>query len=97
MGRILFYGSFVIIIAIGSWYYYQGEKAPDALLPIVVLLFGVMSLGYGLKAKEDGDFGAGNRKIRRDKNPRLFQTAIYLNYCVTAALIVWSIYMVVVS
>jgi len=95
MGRILFYGSFTIILAIGSLYYLQGEKAPDTLLPIIVFLFAVMIFGYGEKAKEDGDIGAGNSKIYMHKNPKIFQSALYFNYLIAVGLLIWSIYLLV--
>ena len=89
MGRILLYGSATVILAIASWYYYQGEKAPDALIPIVVLLLAVTSFGYGIKAEEDGDYG----KIERDKTPRVFKAALYFNHFVTGALVILGIYL----
>lgn len=93
MGRILLYGSLAILLAIGSFYYFQGEKAPDTILPLIVILLAVMSFGYGAKAKVDGDFSAGNSKIRSDKNPKIFQIAIYINYLITAGLLGWALYL----
>lgn len=93
MSRILLYGSFTIIIAIGYWYYFQGENVPDSLLPIIAFLLAVMSFGYGEKAKEDGDFGAVNSKVRKDKNPKIFQIALYFNYIMTAGFLILAIYL----
>ena len=90
MSRILLYGPLVIILTIGGWYYYQGENAPEVLLPIIVMLLGVMSYGYGEKAKKDGDIGRGG-KIKRDKNPKAFKTALYINHGFTAGLIILSL------
>lgn len=93
MGRILFYGSGAVILAIALWFYSQGEKAPDAFIPGIVFLFALMSFGYGEKAKEDGDFGAGSGRIHRDKNPQGFQYALYINYLITGGLIVLGVYL----
>ncbi len=95
MGKILFYGPAAIILVIASWYYSQGESAPDTIMPLNVLLFGIMSLGYGLKAKEDGEIGAGSGKIKRDKNPRLFQIGLYINYVITIGFFVGVIYLII--
>ena len=95
MSRILLYGSFVALLAIGSFYYIQGAKVQDALLPLIAMLLAVMSYGYGEKAKEDGDFGTGNNKIRRDRSPKIFQIAIYINYLITAGFLGWAVYLLV--
>lgn len=93
MGKILFYTSFASVLAIGSWYFYRGEQAPDAVMPLLVLLLAVMSLGYGMKAQEDGDLGAGSGKIRRDQRPRAFQIALTVTYVLAGALLMLAIYL----
>lgn len=95
MGRILLYGPLAVIVAIGSWFYYRGEEAPDTLAPIMAVLLAVMSFGYAQKAQEDGDIGAGNGKIRREKNPRLFKIALYFTYLIAVAFVVTAVYLLV--
>jgi hypothetical protein len=95
MGRILFYISFASILAVGAWYYYRGEQAPDAVMPLLVLLFALTSLGYGMKAQEDGDIGAGRGKIRRDRRPRAFRIALNATYTLAGALLLAAVYLFV--
>lgn len=97
MNKLILYGPLVIILGIGFWYSYQGEKIPDDLQPLLAFLLALMSVGYGNKAKKDGDIGAGNARVRRDKNPRIFQIALFLIYLVAGIFAIWSVYLLVYS
>ncbi len=90
MGRFLLYGSCVIILIIGSWFYYQGDQIPENLMPLIVFLFATLFFGYSKKAQEDGDIGAASRRIYREKNPKIFQFALYLIYLITLLLVIWA-------
>lgn len=95
MYKVLLYGSLICTLVIAGWFYVSGEKVPDGFQPVVLLLLALMSYGYAGKAKEDGDFGAGNSKIRRDKYPRIFKTAVFLSYLFAMALVIWAVYLLV--
>lgn len=93
MAKALFYAPIAAVLAIASWFYIRGEDVPDAMYPIIVLLFAAGAFGYGKKAQEDGDIGAGSGKIRRDRSPRAFRFALYATYAMSGALVVWAVYL----
>lgn len=93
MYRFLFYGPVLAILGIGIWFYSRGEPMPDTLLPVVVFLFAMASFGYGIKARMEGDFGAGGHKVYRSRSPRLFRFLTYLNHAITVVFVGWGLYL----
>lgn len=96
MAKVLFYGSFIALLSIAGWYYARGEgPVPEEMLPVVLLLAGLANYGYTLKAVEDGDFGAGNAKVRREKYPKIFQMLVYFNYILSIGFFLFGIFLFV--
>lgn len=93
MNRFVLYASLAIILAIGGWFYARGEEVPAGVHPILAFLLAIMSFAYARKAQEDGDWGAGNRKIRENTNPRAFRLGLCFNYAIAVSFLAWGAYL----